>query len=571
MELKNLINQLLVDTPIPIPILVKYWVILYTLESKFYGEMNYTLIKKLNNDFDIYIRVLYQGLKIKAIKPLIDYDLYRGSIIKLKEINYIKESLKKKKKDIPGCICYNKSFLSTSLDKKTATFYLCCKKPKEDEARALFEIKKGNEIELDSATNMDIQKYSRFNEEEIFFLPFSCFEILEIIEKNDDGNEYLLIRMNYIGKYKNKINKLDKIPHNNCAKNIISSDILDKIEMNKESNKNKFDFNIERYIPDKLRKSYITAIYEITNDDINKKIQILNYDEKINKDELEKICTIYLNDNIIKFTFDYIFSEPGEYKFMFEFNELLTNANRLFFGCNCLKSINFTKFKSNYIKNMNEMFGGCNKLVSLNLSNFRTKEVISMKGMFKGCKSLKMLDISSFDTNSVIDMSEMFQECESLSFLNLKNFDTVKVKTMKRMFYKCTSLYFMNLSKFKSNSINDISEMFFECTTLNSIDLSNFEIGDNVNTEKMFYNCLYFKSILNEFLSELNNINIEEVIKKGFEKILLNESQIFSNEIQIYIKLKKCKNIEIINQCIEEFIKELKHINILLLGQKNLD
>lgn len=417
---------------------------------------------------------------------------------------------------------------------------------------------------------MDIQKYSRFNEEEIFFLPFSCFEILEIVEKNDDGNEYLLIRMNYIGKYKNKINKLDKIPHNNFAKNIISSDILDKIEMNKESNKNKFDFNIEQYIPDKLRKSYITAIYEITNDDINKKIHILNYDEKINKDELEKICTIYLNDNIIKFTFDYIFSEPGEYKFMFEFNELLTNANKLFFGCNCLKSINFTKFKSNYIKNMNEMFSGCSKLVSLNLSNFRTKEVISMKGMFKGCKSLKMLDISSFDTNNVIDMSEMFQECESLSFLNLKNFDTVKVKTMKRMFYKCTSLYFMNLSKFKSNSINDISEMFFECTTLNSIDLSNFEIGDNVNTEKMLYNCLYFKSKLNEFLSELNNINIEEVIKKGCEKILLNESQVFSNEIQIYIKLKKCKNIEIISQCIEEFIKELKHINILLLGQQKL-
>ena len=55
MELKNLLNQLLVDTPIPIPILVKYWVRLYTLESKFYGEMNYTLIKKLNNDFDIYI------------------------------------------------------------------------------------------------------------------------------------------------------------------------------------------------------------------------------------------------------------------------------------------------------------------------------------------------------------------------------------------------------------------------------------------------------------------------------------------------------------------------------------
>ena len=39
--------------------------------------------------------------------------------------------------------------------------------------------------------------------------------------------------------------------------------------MNKESNKNKFDFDIEKYIEPEYKQSYITAIYEITKDDIN--------------------------------------------------------------------------------------------------------------------------------------------------------------------------------------------------------------------------------------------------------------------------------------------------------------
>ena len=570
-ELKDLISQLIVDINIPLPILVKYWIRAYTIPSNFYRELNYILIKKLNNDFDIYIRVLYQGLKMKAIKPLIDVELYRGSLIKLKEVNYIKESLSNKKENIPGCICYNKSILSTSISKEIALNFLNYKDPNEDEIKALFVINKGDEFDLndlDNASNMDIQDYSVLHEQEIIFLPFSCFEIIEIINKNDNGNEFLLIKLNYIGKYKNKINKDDKIPKNNFTIDIMSSDILDKIEMNKESNKNKFDFDIEKYIEPEHIQSYITAIYEIAEDDTNKRIQILNCDEEINKKELEKTCSIYLDKKLIKFTFEYIFSEPGEYNITFKFSELLINANKLFYGCNTLKSLNFSKFKSNYIKDMTDMLNGCRKLVSLDISNIRTKEVISMKGLFNKCTSLKILDLSSFDTNNVTDMSEMFSECSSLTFLNLRNFETVKVKTMYRMFYKCSSLYFVNLSKFKSDSINNTSEMFSECTSLNSIDFSNFEISDNIHTEKMFFNCLYFKSLINEFISRLNDIKKEDLINKTCKKFLLNESQIISKEIDSLIKLKKNRNIELVNHEIEEYIKEIKHINILILGEK---
>ena len=194
--------------------------------------------------------------------------------------------------------------------------------------------------------------------------------------------------------------------------------------MSKESNKAKFDFNVEKYIPVELKQSYIRAIYDIGINDINKKIQILNCDEKINKKEIEKICNIYLENKKIEFNFEYIFDKPRTYTFTFEFSELLTNANKLFYGCDCLISLNFSKFKSNYIKDMTDMFNGCSNLTSSDLSNFKTKEVHSMKGLFKKCDSLKVLDISNFNTNNVIDMSEMFCECHSLTYLNLSNFNT---------------------------------------------------------------------------------------------------------------------------------------------------
>ena len=62
----------------PLPILVKYWERAYTAQTNFYKDMNNSLERKLGNDYDIFIKVLYQGLLLKSIKPLIDQKLYRG-------------------------------------------------------------------------------------------------------------------------------------------------------------------------------------------------------------------------------------------------------------------------------------------------------------------------------------------------------------------------------------------------------------------------------------------------------------------------------------------------------------
>lgn len=106
--MKNLIDQQLINVEIPLKILVKYWIRAYIAETKFYKNMNFLLLERKledkednsndSTDFDIFIRVLYKGLLNKSNNPLIDKNLYRRSIIKKEELEYIKDSLNKKKR-----------------------------------------------------------------------------------------------------------------------------------------------------------------------------------------------------------------------------------------------------------------------------------------------------------------------------------------------------------------------------------------------------------------------------------------------------------------------------------------
>ena len=149
--------------------------------------------KDKENEFNIYIRVLYKSLKKEIISPFIDQKLYRGAKIKKDELEYINNSLKNKKDDLPGCLCYNKSFLSSSLDENIAFGFMARKSKylKENEELALFIIDKGkkrdgreiNFNDSDFASNVDVQEFSFLKEKEILFFPFSSFEIIKIKKK----------------------------------------------------------------------------------------------------------------------------------------------------------------------------------------------------------------------------------------------------------------------------------------------------------------------------------------------------------------------------------------------------
>ena len=77
-----------------------------------------------------------------------------------------------------------------------------------------------------------------------------------------------------------------------------------------------FDFDVNKYIPPESKQGYIIATYDIKNSDLDKKIQILNYNFQ-NKSQIQDICEIYFGNKLVEFSFFKTFSYPGKYKFIF--------------------------------------------------------------------------------------------------------------------------------------------------------------------------------------------------------------------------------------------------------------
>jgi hypothetical protein len=123
-EIKNLLNSINLVPDIPIEILSKYYSRLYTIESDFYKDLNRDLGLNKTSNYISFIKVLYEGVKLKSLPLSSDKVLYRGSKISNNEINKIQLYLKKKKPYLPGAIVFSRSFLSFSKERSRAEFFL---------------------------------------------------------------------------------------------------------------------------------------------------------------------------------------------------------------------------------------------------------------------------------------------------------------------------------------------------------------------------------------------------------------------------------------------------------------
>ncbi len=151
---------------IPIELLCKYYSRLYTMETNFYKELNYNLINRKKEKYLVFIKILYEGLKLKALKIISNKELYRGSIINIEEIKKIKEYLNNKKPNLPGAIVFSKSFLSFTKDREVANLHT---------KNVLYIIEK-YDMEYNISTHSDIEEISFYKDErEVLFFPFSCF------------------------------------------------------------------------------------------------------------------------------------------------------------------------------------------------------------------------------------------------------------------------------------------------------------------------------------------------------------------------------------------------------------
>ena len=200
--------------------------------------MNVAFLKNMNldlsnNKFDIYrvyIFLLYDALNKKSIKSFYNQKLWRAAHITIEQIMEIEKALKNKEKsillnkivknkeDIKACLFFSKTFLSFTKNIDVAKGFMT--KGYEDLIPVLFEVEKIDEnngpIKDFLVTNLDLDNISEFNEEEVLFLPFSCFEIVSI--KDEEINIFgeiikvKKITLSYLHKYKERINKyIDKI------------------------------------------------------------------------------------------------------------------------------------------------------------------------------------------------------------------------------------------------------------------------------------------------------------------------------------------------------------------------
>ena len=325
-DVKNLLSQIEGIPSIPLELLCKYYARLYTIESDFYKDINQFLrrkqIKKEEEKsksmkfFLPYVKLLYEGLKLSCFSyNFKDKDkLYRYSKMTLSEKKLIDEYLSKKKEGLPGAICFSRSFLSFSKERKVADDFMKKyntpeNKNKNDELLNIIFIlqKKENNDEKNKGKNkneneknengknennnseeslftfIDLSVISAINKEkEVLFLPFSAFEIKDTIKDFEDKENNITgyeIELDYLGKYADKIKSLENnneiISKSPFTENIFSSGIIDI----SKSNKTTYQHVIKSH-----------KKYEKTHTEIKTAIKNKKYNEKVLKDlnEAEK-------------------------------------------------------------------------------------------------------------------------------------------------------------------------------------------------------------------------------------------------------------------------------------------
>ena len=225
---------------------------------------------------------------------------------------------------------------------------------------------------------------------------------------------------------------------------------LDLIKLNKKLQK-RLNIDIDSY------KEYSEIEIEVIPEK-NK------YDDFIIfKKEDKSFYHIYFDDNKEEVNKTFLIEGDNVSKIKIVIDYQVKSLNKLFYFCECIKSINFKKFNRSNITDMSHMFSWCTALKEINFTNFKTEQIIDMSYMFDGCSLLNKIDLSKFNTNNVKDMNHMFSGCSNLNELNLSTFNTNKVTDMNHMFSNCSSLKELDLSNFNTDNVTNKDFMFSFC------------------------------------------------------------------------------------------------------------
>ena len=255
---------------IPHEILSKYFLRAYTEETSLYREMNYLLMKQSGNNYQTFIKIIFEGLMNKSLSFSEDDYLYRGTRMSKVEIEKIINLFEKwkteKDKSLPSFILYSRCFLSFSKDENQIINFI----GKEDVKNygIVFILKNNDNMINKYSSNADIEFISKYSKEkEVLFFPFSTFCLDNIHKGIFKGINCIIINLEYLGKYSNvlddikkdenfKNNFIETFNNQNYLKDIIKTNIINEVYnsvgdskeeliLKKVKNRIKLDYNIE--------------------------------------------------------------------------------------------------------------------------------------------------------------------------------------------------------------------------------------------------------------------------------------------------------------------------------------
>ena len=113
----GLLNQIKTIPDIPIDLLSKYYIRMYTIDGNFYKKMKIELLgdnKENYKNYYPYIKTLYKSLHNKALDQYIDKELYSAQLLSNDQIKDLNEYKKNKTNNLPMSNVFTKSFISFS-------------------------------------------------------------------------------------------------------------------------------------------------------------------------------------------------------------------------------------------------------------------------------------------------------------------------------------------------------------------------------------------------------------------------------------------------------------------------
>jgi len=145
--------------------------------------------------------------------------------------------------------------------------------------------------------------------------------------------------------------------------------IFDNLKQNKLLNIIHYNKKYQTLMKIKL-KDYINEFSKIVIEIITKKNE---YGKFI---KFRENAQIYFNDNEEDIKWKNIIKNDNVTKIKIVLNHKIKSLSKLFYKCQCIKKINFTKFNRDDINDMSFIFSRYSSLEEINFTNFNTNNVI---------------------------------------------------------------------------------------------------------------------------------------------------------------------------------------------------